>query len=89
MCVLIERASFSSNLIIQGHIQGQNANLYRQTCLWEVCMCIKLGHGQEGATGWAINQREMIESAPSFVICGELSADVHKLSTMVSSKVQE
>ena len=50
---------------------------------------MKLGHGPEGATGLAINQRQMIEWAPSFAICGELSADVNKLSTMVSSKVQE
>ena len=89
MCVLLERASFSSNLNIQGHIQGQNSNLYRQTYLWKVCMCMKLGHGPEGATGLAINQRQMTEWAPSFAICGELSADVYKLSTMVSSKVQE
>ena len=26
---------------------------------------------------------------PRFAICGELSADVHKLSTIVSSNVQE
>ena len=89
MSVLIERVSFSSSLIIQGRIQGQNANLYRLTCLWKVCMYMKLGHGPEGATGLAINQRQMIEWAPSFAICGELSADVHKLSTMVSSKVKE
>ena len=50
---------------------------------------MKLGHGPEGATDLAINQRQMIEWAPSFAICGELSADVHKLSTMLSSKVQE
>ena len=77
VCVLIERASLSSNLIIQGHIQGQHLNVYRQRCLWKVCMYMKLGHGPEGATGLAINQRQMIEGAPSFAICGVLSADVH------------
>ena len=52
-------------------------------------MYMKSRHRPEEATGLAINQRQMIEWAPRFAICGELSADVHKLSTIVSSNVQE
>ena len=42
-----------------------------------------------GATGLTINPRQMIEWVLSVAIFGELSADVHKLSTMRPSKVQE
>ena len=67
MCGLIERASFSSNLIIQGHIYTRSKHKYVWADMFMKSTCIKFEHRPEGATGLAINQRQMIEWAPSFV----------------------